>query len=150
MSRKPAEYHPQNRVLPPEDLPAHLRAIWATEFAHVPAGHFVQSDLAAMVDLCRLVHEAGEANLAMVANRSRDMCGHWRACMALAQSARRALRLLPHSRQSPKRAGVLATGRAQTDGSAFDPPAPGSHDWRALFPVAATVVPMPKSKRRPP
>jgi len=147
MSRKAAEYRPPNRVLPPEDLPAHLRAIWSAEFARVPAGHFVQSDLAAMVDLCRLVHEATEANLAMVAHRSRDTCGHWRACMALVQSARRALRLLPHSRQGPKRAGVLAAGSVQADGSAFDPPAPGSHDWRALFPEGGNVAALPKAKR---
>jgi len=133
MSRKPAAILRPNRVLPPDDLPTHLRAIWCREFAAVPAGHFAQCDLGAMLDLVRLVHEVGEAHAAMLAKRNRDTATHWRACVALVQSARRSLRLLPHARQSPRRVGVLVSGNTRADGSAYDPPERGAHDWRSLF-----------------
>ncbi|GAB1595774.1 hypothetical protein [Lysobacter claricitrinus] len=138
-----------NRVFAPADLPDHLLSIWVTEFERVPVGHFVQSDRGAMIDLCRLIDEAANAQAAMVANRNRDTTAHWRACMALCQSARRALRMLPHSRQSPRRAGALAQGSARDDGTAYDPPARGSHDWRELFTGNVMDAPARDSHRAP-
>jgi hypothetical protein len=78
--------------------------------------------------------------------RNRDNATHWRSCVALVQSARRALRLLPHSRQSPKRVGVLAAGSVQADGSAYDSPAAGTHDWRSLVAEDGNVAALPKAK----
>ncbi|MGO4549768.1 hypothetical protein AB4059_01510 [Lysobacter sp. 2RAF19] len=146
MSRKRSEPIHPNRVAPPADLPADLRAIWNREFSSVPIGHFAQSDVGAMIDLCRLIHETDRAHAIMLTNRSRDASTHWRACIAMCQSARRALRLLPHSRQSPRRAGLLSVGSTRDDGTAYDPPERGRHDWRQLFDARDNLTPLNGSK----
>lgn len=147
MSRKPIEPNCPNRVLAPEGLSLAMEAAWRREFGQVPAGHFVQSDRAGMLDLCRLVVESDRAQARMEASPSTSSQAHWRQTMRQVQDARRALRLTPHARMLPRRAGLLAVGVSRDDAAAFDPPAHGAHDWRSLFPPGR-LMPPPHGRKK--
>lgn len=132
MARKPIESPAPHVVGPPEDLTEAELAMWDREFKAVPFGHFVRADIPAMRDHVHLVCEEAEARAAMlVRNRTRDATAHWRGVCAAVMGSRRALRLLPNSRQTPRRAGLIAAGSASAEPDLFDN---SRRDWRSLFP----------------
>lgn len=149
MSRNPIDPLAPRRVDPPADLTMSERSMWQAEFGDVPVGHFVAADTPVMRDHVGLMFELREAHRVMIAKqRSRDACAHWRGVLAAVMASRRALRMLPNTRQGPRRVGMLAAGPA-------DYAQEGGSDWRALFPAQANITPIPRraarrSKRRRP
>jgi len=134
MARKPAPVVARV-VRPPPGLSAGQYTLWDLEFGAAPVGHFVPSDVPAMLDHVNLCAEAAEAYQVMIArNRSRDAAAHWRALQSMLLSSRRALRLLPRARVSAKRAGTLAAGPVNADDAVYEP---HNRDWRSLFPNAS-------------
>lgn len=146
MARKPIEPPAPHVIIPPEDLTADEQQTWNREFGAVPFGHFVRADIPAMRAHVQLVIEEAEARSAMLRrDRSRDASSHWRGVCAAVMGSRRALRLLPSARQTPRRAGLVAAGAASAEPDLFDNSRP---DWRSLFPNANDAGKPPRRKSR--